>query len=369
MLKILLTSLILLFCHTSLAFETKATNAILMDYDTKTILFEKEAHTKMAPSSMSKMMTAYIAFEYLKSGEVKFTDKFSISEKAWRMEGTRMYIPLNTTVSFEDLIKGLVIQSGNDAAVAISEILMGNEDSFAEKMNETAKKLGMNNSNFTNASGLPSDNNYSCAYDLAILADRTIRDFPEYYHYYSQVEFTFNEIKQGNRNGLLYRNIGVDGLKTGHADKAGYGLTSSAKKGNRRLIAVVNGLKSNKERTIESEMLLNYGMMNFTNVTIANKNQVLDKIQVSDGTVRDVELTSAEDIIFTIPKGEAKQIKTKLHYQTPALAPIAKNSILGQLLVEGLSLGNKSYPLVAASSVEKANFFGRIQENFRKLFD
>ena len=368
MLKSLLTSILLLISSIAFGFETKAHYAILMDYNTKTILFEKEAHVHMAPSSMSKMMTAYIAFEYLKSSQVKLEDMFPISEKAWRMGGTRMYIPLNTQVSFEDLLKGLVIQSGNDAAVAIAENLMGSEDEFANRMNETAKKLGMNDTNFTNATGWPAENNYSCAHDLAILATRTIQDFPEYYHYYAQTDFTYNKIKQGNRNGLLYRNIGADGLKTGHADEAGFGLTASTKKGDRRLIAVVNGLKSNKERTIEAEALVNYGMMNFVNLDILNKDHVVEKIKVSDGKQKEVDLVTPETIFMTIPKHDAKHVKIKIHYHTPVMAPIAANATLGELIVE-TPKETKTYPLVAAHSVEKASFFGRIQSNFSALFD
>jgi len=368
MLKLIFTSIILLISQISFGFETKAKYAILIDYNTKALLFEKEAHTHMAPSSMSKMMTAYIAFEHLKSGQVKLEDMFPISEKAWKMGGTRMFIPLNAQVSFEDLLKGLVIQSGNDSAVAIAEILMGSEAEFANKMNETAKKLGMNNTNFTNATGWPEENNYSCAYDLALLAIHTIADYPEYYKYYSQTEFEYNKIKQGNRNGLLYRNIGADGLKTGHADDAGYGLTASTKRGERRLIAVVNGLKSNKERTIETEALINYGMMNFVNIPILNTEHVVEKIKVSDGRAKEVGLVTPENIILTLPKSEAKHLKIKIHYQHPVVAPITANTVLGELTVE-TSSGNKSYPLVAAHNVEQANMFQRMQSNFSGIFD
>jgi D-alanyl-D-alanine carboxypeptidase (penicillin-binding protein 5/6) len=367
--KLILTSIIILFSQLALGFDTEAKYAFLMDYDTQTILFEKEANTQMAPSSMSKMMTAYIAFEYLKSGQMKMNEQFPISEKAWKMGGTRMFIPLDAIVSFEDLLKGLIIDSGNDAAVAIAEILAGSEEEFAHKMNDAAQKLGMNNTHFTNATGWPEENNYSCAHDLAILAYHTIKDFPEYYHYYGQIEFIFNDIKQGNRNGLLYRNIGADGLKTGHADDAGYGLTASVKRNGRRLIAVVNGLKSNKDRTIQAEMLVNYGMSNFTNIKLAEKDQMLAKIPVSNGKQKEIELIVPEAIIFTVSKSEVRNIKTKLHYFAPAVAPIAAGTHLGDLLVEGPVLGNKSYPLVAKNSVEKANFIYRIQANLINLFN
>jgi serine-type D-Ala-D-Ala carboxypeptidase (penicillin-binding protein 5/6) len=367
--KFLLCSLIILVSQMSFAFDTKAKYAILMDYDTGTVLFDKKAYVQMAPSSMSKMMTAYIAFEQLKAGNVKLEDKFPISERAWRMGGTRMFIPLNARVSFEDLIKGLLVQSGNDAAVSIAEILMGSEEEFTYKMNEVAQNIGMKNSNFTNATGWPDKNNYSCAYDLAILALNIIKEFPEYYGYFSQTEFTFNGIRQVNNNGLLYRNIGADGLKTGYAEDAGYGLTGSVKRGDRRLIAVVNGLATTKERTMVAESLMKYGMMNFTKVVLARKDQVIEKIKVSNGKSKEVELVSAEDIILIVPRREEKQIKTTLNYNTPVISPVQANDEIGSLVVESSSIGSQTYPLVAKTTIEKANIFDRIQNNLSRLFD
>ncbi len=197
--KFILISFLLLWNQIALGFETKANQAILIDYNTKEIIFEKEAYTQMPPSSMSKMMTAYVAFEALKSGQITLDEEFKTSEKSWRMEGTRMFIPLNSRVKFEDLLRGLIIQSGNDAAVAIAEIIGGSEEEFVSLMNETAEKLGMNNTHFANATGLPDQDNYSTAYDLAILAERTISDFPQYYPYYAETTFTYNKIQQGNK--------------------------------------------------------------------------------------------------------------------------------------------------------------------------
>lgn len=367
--KLFLISVILLVANFSYAFETKATYAYLSDYETNAVLFEKNADEQMAPSSMSKIMTAYIAFEELKSGHIKLDNMYPISEKAWRMEGTRMFIPLNAQVSFEDLLKGLIIQSGNDAAVAIAEIISGTEEEFADRMNETAKKLGMINSNFTNASGLPEKNNYSTARDLAILSKHTIMDFPEYYHYYSMTEFTYNNIVQGNKNGLLYRNIGADGIKTGHAEDAGYGLVGSVKKGDRRLISVVNGLKSKKERNLESEALLSYGMMNFINMHIAKKGQVIEKIKVNNGDEKEVEVIVDKDIVITVPKKDAKSVKLKLKYNTPISAPVAKGDPVAELSVEVANENNMVYPLVASKEIGKAGFFKRIQNNLSSFFD
>lgn len=368
MLKSILTSLILLFSSISYSFETKAKYAILIDANTHAILLDKNSHTPMAPSSMSKVMTAYIAFEYLKSGQVKLDDSFSISEKAWKMGGTRMFIPINEKVSFEDLLKGVIIDSGNDAAVAIAEILTGSEEEFANKMNETAKKLGMNNSNFTNATGWPDKNNYSSAYDLAVLSIHLINDYPEYYHYFSQTEFTYNKIKQANKNGLLYRNIGADGLKTGHAEEAGYGLIASVKKGDRRLIAVVNGLQSKKERTSETESLINYGFMNFSNINLVDKNQIIEKIKVIDGSTKSIDLISKSNIHITVPKHQAKDLKFKIHYHAPILAPVELNAAIGELVIESPS-GKITYPLFSAQEVKKASFLERVQGNLSNFFE
>lgn len=366
--KLLLISLITLFTNFSLAFETKANYAYLVDYNTNKVLFDKNGNERMAPSSMSKIMTAYIAFEELKSGNIKLSDEFTISEKAWKMEGTRMFIPLNQQVSFENLLKGLIVQSGNDAAVAIAEIISGNEETFAERMNETAKRLGMADSNFTNASGLPEENNYTTAHDLVILSIHTIRDFPEYYPYYSMTEFTYNNITQGNKNGLLYRNIGADGIKTGHAENAGYGLVGSVKKGDRRLISVINGAKNKKERNIESEALLNYGMMNFTNIVIAKKSQILDTIKVANGDDKKISAISNDDIVITIPKKDSKLVKLKIKYNSPIIAPISNGQVIAQLLVE---VGNESFsfPLYADREVASAGFLKRIQNNLSSFFD
>ncbi|MEK6734493.1 MAG: D-alanyl-D-alanine carboxypeptidase family protein [Pseudomonadota bacterium] len=368
MLRIFLFNVILFISHIALGFETEAKHAILMDYDTKTVLYEKQAFAHMPPSSMSKMMTAYIAFEHLKNGNVQLEDSFNISEKAWRMGGTRMFIPLSKQVTFEELLKGVIVQSGNDAAVAIAEILAGSEEEFVNRMNETAKRLGMNDSNFTNPTGWPEENNYSTANDLAILAIRTIQDFPQYYHYYSETEFIFNQIKQGNRNGLLYRNIGADGLKTGHTDMGGYGLTGSIKKGDRRLVVVVNGLSSNKARTNAAENLINYGLMNYNNIKIIDEGAIVDKIKVINGRLKEVNLVSKDKIVMTLPKSETKKIQVKIHYNTPAMAPIQEGDVLGELIVE-MPTGNKTYPLYAGATVYEASLFERMQHNFSNLFD
>src|SRR5690606_24953816 len=245
------------------ALETPAREAILIDVDTRTVLFEKNSQARMPTSSMSKVLTAYLVFEAIKDGRIKLDDTLPVSEKAWRMQGSKMFVPIGEQVKVEDLLRGVIVQSGNDATVVLAEGISGTEEAFADLMNITAKKIGMNNSHFMNASGWPDPNHYSTAYDLALLAYHMITEHSDYYHYYSEKEFTFNKIKQGNRNPLLYRNIGADGIKTGHTEEAGYGLMASAVQGGRRLILVVNGLESMQQRADESARLLSWGFQNF----------------------------------------------------------------------------------------------------------
>ncbi|HEY8189199.1 MAG TPA: D-alanyl-D-alanine carboxypeptidase family protein, partial [Micavibrio sp.] len=238
--------------------ETPAKQAIMLDFDTGAILMEKNADERMTPSSMSKEMTMYMVFEALKSGKLTLEQTLPISERAWRMQGSKMFVGINSQVKVEDLVRGVIIQSGNDAAIALAEGVGGTEDNFALMLNKKAEELGMKNSHFMNASGWPDPQHYSTAHDLSILAYRMVHDFPEYYHYYSEKEFTYNNIKQGNRNPLLYRNIGADGIKTGHTDEGGYGLIGSGILDNRRVIFVVNGLSSMQERADESARMLEW---------------------------------------------------------------------------------------------------------------
>ncbi|HYH18896.1 MAG TPA: D-alanyl-D-alanine carboxypeptidase family protein, partial [Azospirillum sp.] len=239
--------------------ETIAKQAILLDMTSSTVLFEKNADQRMPPSSMSKVMTMYMVFEALKSGRLSLEHTLPVSERAWRMQGSKMFVELHNMIKIDDLIKGVIVQSGNDACIVLAEGLAGSEPAFAEQMNKKAKEIGLTATNLTNATGWPDPNHYVTARDLAILAERLIKDFPEYYHYYSIRDFQYHGIKQGNRNPLLYRGIGADGLKTGHTDAAGYGLTGSAEREGRRLILVVNGLPSMQARADESARLIEWG--------------------------------------------------------------------------------------------------------------
>jgi serine-type D-Ala-D-Ala carboxypeptidase (penicillin-binding protein 5/6) len=367
-LTIMSTIISLLLCFQSSAIETKAKQAILIDAATQTVLFEKNAYKRTAPSSMSKMMTAYIAFDFVKRGIISIDDTFITSAKAWRKGGSRMFLPVNKPARFEDLLKGLIIQSGNDAAIAITEAISGSEEVFTEVMNRTAIKIGLKNSHFANSTGWPAPDHYMSTHDIAMLALRTIEDFPEYYHYYSEKEFAYNNIKQPNRNGLLYRNIGADGLKTGHADAAGYGLAASATKNGRRLIAVVNGLSSDAERSREAEKLLKYGFTSFSNIVIAKKGETIEKVQTWYGNQEETELVSNQDIVLTLPTALTNSVKVRLSYNLPIIAPITAGQSLASLNieVEGQE-SSKSFELTAKDRNERASFFGKLFYNIRLM--
>lgn len=340
--------------------DYKAKQAIMLDYATGTVLLARNADEQMFPSSMTKMMTVYILFEKLKQGAIKLDDTLPVSEKAWRMGGSKMFVHVGDQVKVEDLMHGIIVQSGNDACVVVAEALGGSEEGFAAMMNEKAKALGMNNSHFMNATGWPDENHYTTARDLATLATHLIRDFPEYYNNFSVLDFTYNGIRQGNRNLLLYKNIGVDGLKTGHTEIAGYGITLSSKGADgRRLVLVINGLGSEKERASEGEILLGYGMREFETRTLVKAGQKISDFDVWLGDKDKVALTSAADVTLTLPRSA-----TALHYvvsgQSPAMAPIAQGDTVATLRILSGDTILSEVPLVAAEGVEGAGFFKRI---------
>jgi serine-type D-Ala-D-Ala carboxypeptidase (penicillin-binding protein 5/6) len=359
---------ILSFYARAEALETKAKQAILVDAITGEVLFEKNGYTKMPTSSMSKIMTAYVIFDNLKKGKINLDTKFITSENAWRTGGSRMFIPLGEEVNVELLLRGLIIQSGNDAAVTLAEGLLGSEASFAEKMNEYSKALNMNNSHFMNSTGLPDENHYSTSYDLALLAKSTIEDFPEYYGYYSEKEMTYNNITQPNRNMSLSRNIGCDGLKTGHTEDGGYGIVSSAVQGNRRLIAVVNGLNSEKERNIESEQLLKYGFLNYTNLVIAKKGQLIEQASLYGNNEDKIGLVTHEDIILTLPNGLESKVTANIEYNSPVFAPVDKNQEVGVLIVNIDKDKQRIYKIYPDRDVSKPPLYRKILANIKYIF-
>jgi D-alanyl-D-alanine carboxypeptidase (penicillin-binding protein 5/6) len=350
------------------AIETQAPQAYLVDFDTGVVLFEKNAEQKMAPSSMTKIMTAHLIFKRLKSGDIKLGDMLHVSENAWKMEGSKTFVQINSRVSVEDLLTGVIVQSGNDASIVLAEGLAGTEAAFAEEMTRQAHKDGALNTTFFNATGWPAEGHESTAKDLALMAERTIRDFPEEYaKYYSLKDFTYNNIKQGNRNTLLYKDMGADGMKTGHTDAGGYGIVATAKQGDRRLILVVNGLPSSKARDQEATALLNWGFSHFKNYKIFSKGDVVEVADVWGGEGNSVELISSEDIILTLPRDQRKDLSVKVAYDSPLAAPIKAGDPLGTLEVTIPGKGVRNVPLHAAKDVGQASFFQRINNSIHYL--
>lgn len=338
--------------------DTTAKQAIVVDYDTGFVLYEKNADERMAPSSMTKVMTTYLALDAVEQGRVKLDQTFHISEKAWKTGGSRMFVQVGTDVKVEDLLRGMIVQSGNDATVAIAEGLSGSEELFADAMNQKAKDLGMANTHFINAHGLAEDQHYSTARDLAILATHAISDHPKHYHYHSEKEFTYNNIKQPNRNPLLFRNVGADGLKTGHTDAGGYGLIGTAKndKG-RRVIIVVNGLTSEKERADQSIQLISWALNAFDPITLFKAGEIVDQANVVLGKQATVPLTVEKDIRVPIPVSLRNDLKVEISYKGPLQAPVKKGDVVGTLKISIPRVKDFEVPLVAAADVEKIGLF------------
>ena len=361
---------LLAFASSAEAFESRAKNAILMDFETGTYLFVKNHQEKIAPASMSKLMTVYVLLNKIKEGDVSLEDTFTVSEKAWRKGGaasggSTMFLKIGQEVSVEDLLKGILIQSGNDACIVVAENVAGSEEEFAAMMNETAEKIGLKNAHFENATGLPHPDHRISPEDLAILARHIIKEFPEYYPIFKQKEFTYNGIKQGNRNPLLYSLNGADGLKTGHTDEAGFCLTGSVKRGDRRLIEVIAGLPSNKERSIESEELMTWGFANFENYKFFNQNQIVATIPVWYGALPSVDAVVSEKVVKTIKKSKKNKYAAKLVYKTPVKAPIAKGDKIGEIQITYGGELKDTIPVVAKEDVAKVGFVSRFITNLK----
>ncbi len=352
----------LLLSYPAVAVESNAKQLYLIDDSTQTVLMEREAQTKMFPSSMSKLITVYALFEKLKDGTFTLNTELRVSEKAWRMGGSKMFVHVGDAVKVEDLLRGIVIQSGNDACVVVAEAIGGTEEGFAVKLNEIAKRLGMKNSNFTNSTGWPDEQHYTTAEDLAILAHHLINDFPEYYPYYQEKSFTYNGITQPNRNLLLGRGIGVDGLKTGHTEVAGYGITLSAldEATNRRINLVINGLSSEAERAREGETLLQYGLNFFRAITLVEGGHVVEQVPVWFGRAERVNVAPNEDVRVTVPRSDEDSIQYFISYDAPHAAPITQGQELATLTVKSKDKVLKTIPLYATNPVERAGFFARI---------
>ena len=340
--------------------ETAAKQALVLDFDTGTILLEKNADDLMPPSSMSKLMTAYMAFEAIKAGRVKMDDMLPVSEKAWRMQGSKMFVHVGDRVKIEDLLKGIIVQSGNDACIVVAEGLAGSEEAFAEKATKRARELGLSNSTFRNASGWPAEGHLMTARDLSTLAKRIIIDFPEFYPFYSIRNFTYNGITQGNRNPLLYKDIGADGLKTGHTEIAGYGLTASAKRDGRRLVLVVNGLGSIKQRGEETERLLDWGFREFSNYMLFDAGQTVGDAETWLGSSETVPLVAGKRLLATLPRTARDGMVVKVVYNGPIAAPINRGDEIAKLIVDVPGQPTQELPLLAGTDVDKLGFFGKI---------
>ena len=345
-----------------------AESYILMDFLSDTLIAEKDIDKKVEPASITKMMTAYVVFTELKTGNLRTDDLIRVSEKAWRTGGSKMFIEVNKTVSVSDLLKGMIVQSGNDACIAFAEHIAGTEETFTDLMNQYAKKLGMKNSHFTNSTGLPSEVHYITARDAAILAKAIIVDFPEYFPLFSEKEFTFNEITQHNRNTLLWRDPSVDGFKTGHTESAGYCLVSSAKRNGMRLIAVVMGTESQKARADESQNLLNYGFRFYETNLLFKANEKRVNVEVWKGVEEGVDLGLQEDLFITIPKGEYKNLQAKVDVPNFLIAPIGKSSTIGTLNINLHDKVISSKPLVALDAVNKGGWWTRTTDSIGLWF-
>ena len=349
------------------ALNSIATHAIIYDYQTNEILYEKNAFEKTPPASTTKILTSYIVFDQIKKGNLKLNDKFRVSEKAYKKGGSSMFLEINSMVTVEDLLYGIIVQSGNDASIVVAENISGSERAFTDLMNEYATKIGMKNSNFVNSSGWPHPLHYSTMYDLAVLSKAIIRDFPDMYKMYSEKEFTYNNITQPNRNSLLELYEGTDGLKTGYVKDSGYGIVVSTLKKNRRIIIAVNGLESRKSRVIESERLLNWAFRNTKLETLFKKGEVVKKTDVWLGTKNQIDLIVGQDILTTLKSEQKDSIDTKIIYDKPIEAPILKNQEIGKIIIEIKDKDTLEFPLFAKDSIKKINPLFRVFSAIRYL--
>ena len=340
--------------------ETQARHALILEAETGVVLLDKNADERIPPASMSKVMTAYIVFGLLKEGRAKLTDELPVSERAWRLQGSKMFVPIGGRISIDDLLKGVIIQSGNDACLVLAEGLAGSEEAFVELMNQKANEIGLKDSHFANVGGLPDPDHWMTARDLATLAIHTIKDFPEYYHYYSEMDYEFNNIKQGNRNPLLYKNIGADGLKTGHTEESGYSLTASVTRDNRRVIIVLNGLPTMKARAQESDRLIEWAFREFNDYRLFAAGDKVDDGEVWLGAEPKVPLSVDKDFIVTLPRKARRDMKVTVEYDRPISAPIQKGDPVGKVVMTAPDLPSVEAPLVAAASVERMNPWGRV---------
>lgn len=349
------------------AIETTAKHAYLVDFETGAVLLDKASDERMYPASMTKMMTVYLLMQRLKDGRLSLDDTLSVSEKAWRKGGSKMWVEVGKQVRVEDLIRGIVVQSGNDATIVVAEGLAGTEEAFAREMTNTARNLGMTGTQFRNASGWPDPEHYTTARDLAVLAIAIVRDFPEMYHYFAETEFAYNGIKQQNRNPLLYKDIGADGLKTGHTEDSGYGLVGAAVRDDRRLVVVLNGMSSTSERSQESEKLLNWGFREWNSYALFKAGETVMDAKVWLGSEGTVPLVVEQDVSLTMRRRARNDLKVSVRYDEPIAAPIAAGDQVASLVVTAPGVDTLEIPLKAGADIEQLGPVGRLTAAFNFL--
>ena len=351
---------------TGQAFETSAKQAVLLDYDTGAVLFDKDASATMFPASMTKIMTALMVFDRLRDGSFTLETKLPVSEKAWRMGGSKMFVRVGEDVTVQDLLRGVIVQSGNDASIVFAEAIGGTEEAFGDMMTKRAREIGLEGTVFRNATGWPDPAHVTTARDLAKLAGYVIREYPENYGYYSEREFTYGKsldgkpITQSNRNPLLYQDVGADGLKTGSTEASGYGLTASGVRDGRRLVMVINGLDSVRSRSQESRRLFDWGFLNFTNIALFKAGDTVDTATVWLGDKPSVPLVLQDDFTVTLPRGSRSGMKVTVKYQGPISTPVTKGQQIATLEVSAPDFETIGRPLYAAEDVGQLAFFGRI---------
>jgi len=341
--------------------STVAKEALVLDVGTGTVLFEKNPDNRMAPSSMTKIMTAYVAFNQVQAGVVSLGTQCKISKNAWAKGGSKMFVGEGTFVTVENLLRGVIIQSGNDAAIALAECISGREEDFAGLMNYTAQQIGMNNSSFRNSSGWPDENHYSTARDIATLSVRLIEDHPTYYRMFSETEFTFSKVRQLNRNPLLKRKLGVDGIKTGHTKVGGYGLAASGVRDNRRVVLVLNGMNSKATRASESErLLMDWALRTFSNYCLFRPGQVVEYAPVWNGLKYHVPLIVANGMTVTLPLNARENMRAQLSYNGPIPAPVTAGQQVGEILVVAPGIQPLRVPMLAGESVQANGKIGSV---------
>jgi len=371
--KILIIILIVFpnFAH---SFKSDAEFALLIEYETDQVLYEKNSRKKIYPASMSKLMTLYVLFDYLEKNIISLDEKIFISENAWRKggavsESSTMFAEVSSYISVENIIRGIVIQSGNDACIAISEAISGSEEIFADEMNSYAKKIGMNDSNFVNSTGLHNDNHYSTPLDMTILAKSLMKDFPNFYHYFSERNFTWNGIFQPNRNNLLGNNLGIDGLKTGKTSQSGYSMIVSSEKENVRLIGIVSGLSSKDSRTMEMKKLINYGQNSFRKYKLFTNRDIIKEVKVWGGKKINLKMLVSEDINLLLNIRTKRNLNAKISFNEPIIAPIKEDQIIGKLILYNDEEEIMNSNLISSENIERNNIFGRTFQKIRYLIN